>query len=177
MPPITEHMYDLRIEPLPGGGLRLEQEAGSLEGAVVIDLHPAQIRLLAERAGLLATSTSPAIEKRVLARFERLLIDVEYLAGDIWLDEIYERLGDGLAFRIAMVNAADELRDLVETLTECVTREPLQASEDGNETQRIADASKPGRKPIGERAMTSTERSQRHRAKQPEQLTLEDSNG
>lgn len=49
---MTEHMHDLGIEALPGGVIRLEQSAGSQDGAVFIDLHPCQLRLIAERAGL-----------------------------------------------------------------------------------------------------------------------------
>lgn len=53
------HMYDLRIEQLDDGTVRLEQSAGSLEGAAIVELHPCQLRLLAEQAGLLEQSPIP----------------------------------------------------------------------------------------------------------------------
>lgn len=56
---MTEHMYDVGVEFLEDGNARIEQSAGSLEGATYIDLHPVQVRLLAERMGLLNTQPLP----------------------------------------------------------------------------------------------------------------------
>lgn len=50
---MTERMFDLSIEFLLDGGIRLQQSAGSLEEPAVIDLHTCQIRLIAEQAGIL----------------------------------------------------------------------------------------------------------------------------
>lgn len=48
-----EKMLDLAFEIYGNGTIALEQVAGSLEGPAYIDLHPMQLRMLAERAGLL----------------------------------------------------------------------------------------------------------------------------
>lgn len=55
----VEKMQDLAFEIHDNGTIALEQVAGSLEGASCIDLHPMQLRMLAERAGLLNTQPQP----------------------------------------------------------------------------------------------------------------------
>lgn len=67
-----ERMHDLSIEALPDGGIRLEQSAGSLGEPAVIDLHPMQVRLIAERAGLLAPNPVPTWPRGFIRRMERL---------------------------------------------------------------------------------------------------------
>jgi hypothetical protein len=67
---MQQTMYDLTIKTLPDGGISLEQSAGRLEGPAYIDLHRAQIRLIAEAAGLLAPNPAPTwplgFERRML---------------------------------------------------------------------------------------------------------------
>jgi hypothetical protein len=52
-----EHMYDLSNEM--NNGLKRLQQSGGLDNPAVIDLHPVQIRLLAEYAGFLAALQKP----------------------------------------------------------------------------------------------------------------------
>lgn len=66
-----ERMTDLIILPLANGGLELLQQDGTDE-ADIIDLHPAQIRLLAERAGLLAAPEPKLLERLSAAHVLRL---------------------------------------------------------------------------------------------------------
>ena len=53
---INEKMYDLGIELLDDGNINLEQDAGYGEMSR-ITLHPSQLRLIAERTGLLDFAT------------------------------------------------------------------------------------------------------------------------
>lgn len=184
---MIEHMYDLGIEILDGGTVRIEQEAGSLEGAVVIDLHPAQVRLIAERAGLLAPAPAVAWPRGFEGRLERLQSDLSYLASDIWLDEITERIGDGLAYRIGLTAALDRLNDLlldagilpdVEAVadlsapdadilrTYCESSAPNPSNEKSPSISVTAsETPKRGRPATGE-AMSNAERQRAHRARQ-----------
>ena len=68
---MPEQMYDLAIRPLAVGGFELEQSSG-LEEPNLITLHPSQVRLLAERAGLLnpAPTSWPRGFKRCLMRLQ-----------------------------------------------------------------------------------------------------------
>lgn len=52
----TETMYEVEITLLADGGVNLEQGANSGNGVQYVSLHRAQIRLLAEMAGLLPPS-------------------------------------------------------------------------------------------------------------------------
>lgn len=107
-----EQFYDLSFDQLDDGTIRLEQKDYSGE-SYVIDLHPCQLRQVAERAGLLSSAPVVAWPRGFKQRLTRLQTDVEYLADDIWLDEIYERLSNGLAYRIGMTAVLDTINDLL----------------------------------------------------------------
>ncbi len=66
-----ERMIDLTILPLENGGLELWQQDGQDEPDV-IDLRPAQIRLLAERAGLFAAPGPKILDRPSAAHIRRL---------------------------------------------------------------------------------------------------------
>lgn len=66
----TEKMYDLGIEFSANGDVMLEQDAGCGERAYV-QLHPCQLRLIAERAGLIDPDAQ-ALPRGLLRRLERL---------------------------------------------------------------------------------------------------------
>lgn len=108
---MSARMYDLAWQ-IEGDNIRLTQDNGCGEVSTV-DLHPCQLRLLAERAGLL--SPAPAVEwpRGFERRLLRLQTDIGYLADDVWVVEICERLSDGLAYRIGINAALDTINDLL----------------------------------------------------------------
>lgn len=109
-----EHMIDLTILSLENGGLELWQQDGQDEPDV-IDLHPAQIRLLAERAGLLAAPDPKLLDRLSAAHIGRLhalrdRIEEVYTVG--YRDEILERCSHGAEISVhlrAISDLADEL--------------------------------------------------------------------
>lgn len=122
----TEHMHDLSIEM--NDGLWRLQQSNSLDNPVVIDLHPVQIRLLAEHAGLLAALPKPlnnlsaSHERRLNALHER----IEELYFDDGLNsEIIKYCGSGLEI-------VNHLRAIHEQAEELVTdTEDSEVSENG----------------------------------------------
>lgn len=107
-----EQFYDLSFEQLDDGTIRLEQKDYCGE-SYTVDMHPCQLRHVAERAGLLTSAPVVAWPRGFEQRLLRLQTDVDYLAGDCWLDEICKRLGNGLAFKIGMTAALDTINDLL----------------------------------------------------------------
>ena len=109
-----EHMLDLTILPLENGGLELWQQDGQDEPDV-IDLHPTQIRLLAERAGLFAATDPKLLDRLSAAHIGRLhalrdRIEEIYIVG--YRDEILERCDYGAEISVhlrAISDLADEL--------------------------------------------------------------------
>lgn len=71
----TEDIPNLSIQRLDNGNLRLEDKSFS-EGAIV-DVHPSQLRLMAERLGLVREmSASEADMKRDLVLYRRALLGI-----------------------------------------------------------------------------------------------------
>lgn len=66
---MTDDIPNLSITTLDNGNLRLEDK-GFSDGAIV-DLHPIQVRLLAERIGLIPNTSAPDAEFRTLAEQAR----------------------------------------------------------------------------------------------------------
>lgn len=183
---MSGQMFDLHFEQLDDLTIRLQQNDYAGEAAT-IDLHPCQLRHIAERAGLLAPAPAVAWPRGFGRRLERLQIDLAYLADDVWLDEICERIGDGLAYRIGMLAALRRLNDLVldagilpdvEAVadlsaphadilrTDCESSAP----NPGNENSPVisvtaSETPKRGRPATGE-AMSNAERQRAHRARQ-----------
>lgn len=109
---MSEQFHDLSFEQLDDGTIRLKQKDYCGE-SYTVDMHPCQLRHIAERAGLLSTAPAVAWPRGFRQRLLRLQTDVDYLAGDVWMGEICERLGDGLAFKIGMTAALDTINDLL----------------------------------------------------------------
>lgn len=113
---MTEHMYDVGFEFLENGTARLEQTAGSLEGATYIDLHPVQVRLLAERMGLLEPSlqvpeplVTEAHKRRLTALCDRI---AEFYHCEHYFNEIFERCASSAEMWLhirAIYEMADDL--------------------------------------------------------------------
>ncbi|MCX7167870.1 MAG: hypothetical protein NTV11_16565 [Rhodocyclales bacterium] len=108
---MMEKMYDLAWK-IDGDTVNLEQDGGC-EGGIRVDVHISQLRLIAERAGLLSPMPAVAWPRGFKQRLLRLQTDVGYLAGDVWMDEICGRLSDGLAYRIGMTAALDTINGLL----------------------------------------------------------------
>ncbi|MBK9522878.1 MAG: hypothetical protein IPO13_14925 [Rhodocyclaceae bacterium] len=116
---MTEKMYDLSWK-IDGDNIRLKQDAG-IDEVHVIDLHPAQLKLLAEQAGLLnlatgSQSTSSAfvtLERRFRIVTEKLKDVVENVG---YRQEIFEQCGSGMEYLTildSVVTLADEfLKDV-----------------------------------------------------------------
>jgi hypothetical protein len=104
-------IFDLNFE-IDGDNIRLEQDAGIGE-VHTVDLHLCQLRLLAERTGLLSPVPVVAWPRGFKQRLMRLQASVDYLADDCWQDEIVKRLGEGLAYRAGMYAALDTINDLL----------------------------------------------------------------
>jgi len=108
----TEHMHDLSIK-MHDGLWRLEQSDGCEQS--IIDLHPMQVRWLAEYTGLLAAPTIPVIGlnashiRKIHALFERTK---ELYLDDSLNNEIIKYCGNGfeiVAHLRAIYEQAEEL--------------------------------------------------------------------
>jgi hypothetical protein len=112
---MTGPMFDLNVERLDGGTIRLQQNDYAGEAAT-IDLHPCQLRHIAERAGLLTPAT-PGNCSTLERRF-RIVADqlAEFALNNGFRVDLMERCADGfyyLAKLDAVVTLADEfLTDL-----------------------------------------------------------------
>lgn len=67
----TERIPDLGVDILEDGSINLEQNTGCGEMAYVT-LHPCQLRLIAERAGLLKPPATAELPAGLIRRLERL---------------------------------------------------------------------------------------------------------
>src|SRR3990172_7093229 len=89
---MTDRMFDLIIHPLVDGGFQLEQ-GGWPNEPDLINLHPVQVRLLAERAGLLP-APDPRLVDRLSARHAwcvRAVVDRLDEIHRFYIDEIIDR--------------------------------------------------------------------------------------
>ena len=108
-------MFDLTYAQDADGTIRLEQRDYCGESSI-IDLHPAQLRHIAESAGLLvpaAPGNCSTLERRFRIVAGQL---AEFALDDVYRTEILERCADGLYYLTkldAVVTLADEfLTDL-----------------------------------------------------------------
>ena len=107
-----EQFYDLSFDQLDDGTIRLGQKDYCGE-SYLIDLHPSQLRHIAERTGLLSPAPAVAWPRGFKQRLTRLQTDIDYLADDVWMDEICKRMSGGLAYKIGMTGALDTINDLL----------------------------------------------------------------
>jgi len=161
-----ERMHDLTIRPLAGGGFELEQRAGGLDEPAVVHLHPAQVRLLAKRAGMSA---------RHVGRLQALRERLDEIHR-FYIDEIIDRCGSGIEFALhlrAVRDLVDEMLADVETedgdgnagsVTQAL---PAASNEKSAAISVTPPASNRGR-PASGKALTNAERQTRHREKQAE---------
>lgn len=110
----AEHMHDLSIE-LNDGLWRLQQSDGMDEHSI-IDLHPVQIRLLAEHAGLLAAPSMPlnSLSASHVRRINALLKRIEELYfNDSLTSEIMKCCGDGFMVMNHLRTIHEQAEELV----------------------------------------------------------------
>ena len=160
---MTGRMYALSWDVGADGMLRLEQPCGCDEPAV-IDLHPAQLRVLCELAGLLPPPR---------------LVDATLIAGQLArvlddADDLFRVLasvpcfppGSGETEDVAMARRLVENIEDVLALVEPPEPEPVAGNENPAAIS-VTEKARPGRPATG-KAMTNAERQAKHRAKQQE---------
>ena len=67
----TEKMQDLTFQQFSDGTVRLEQSSG-LDDPAIVDLHPSQLRHVAEAVGLMEPSKLPDQPRALKKRLERI---------------------------------------------------------------------------------------------------------
>lgn len=126
---------DLKFEIRDDGTVDLEQ--GWAEPTFVT-IHSSQLRLIAEHAGLF-NGTPHRMTGSIHRRLLELQSDLRYFTDhDLWLTEIAERLGDGLAFQIG----ASAMRSAIDGIIADLGLVPLDAEPE----QEPAESPEPAQK-------------------------------
>lgn len=174
---MTEIMFDLTFDQLDDGTIRLEQR-DYCGGSVIIDLHPAQLRLLAEKAGLLAINPPAAWPRGFLRRLERLRGMADDLGRLLYSAPCFPpgSVTDDVASAGHLMDAFD---DLMADYFDDEEGAPADSNDKSGgisvtSATATATAAKRGRPPKGQ-ALSNAERQARHREKQ-DGLTTTDSN-
>lgn len=125
---MDESMYDLAFA-FDGDRVRLEQSTGPGEVAVV-DLHPSQLRLLAERAGLLPPGSNGIAARRLRTVRDKLgaLVGADYFRG-----ELLDRCHLGSEF----LTELDSICDLAEEFLRDLGAETIQSPPPVNLLRRL----------------------------------------
>jgi len=147
---MTETIPQLSISTLPNGNLRLENEDPMGAQSYVLDLHPIQVRLMAERLGLVATSDVQAA-RRIQALSRRLWVlgsRIERLAD--YLVNCSDHAHADLSWEMTYCNAT---RDIADEFVADLDDEPSVESDstpapahDVTQQSRVT----PPREPVGE---------------------------
>ncbi len=169
---INERMYDLGIELRDDGSIDLEQDAGCGEVSRV-DLHPCQIRLLAELAGLLTPDPTARLSARHVGRLRALYERLEEIRR-FYLDEIIDHCGSGIEFSLhlrAIEDLTEEMLADVEAVdggnnAGSVTPALPEAVTECHEKSAVISVTPKCGRPKKEDALTPAERQRAHRAKQ-----------
>jgi hypothetical protein len=154
--------------------IHLEQESSNPDyGVDAISIHVAQLRLIAERAGLLdpvPRMTAAPDYTPFMNRLRWIIAELEEMREPMHLDDIIKRAPYGLEFAQRLMTVHEHVEMLLDdcernentcnanTVSYIVT-EPLPVSVTRNEN------SKPGRPATGQ-AMTNAERQKAHRERQ-----------
>lgn len=134
-----EYMQDLSIG-MNDGLWRLQQSDGAGENSVV-DLHPIQIRLLAEHAGLLAAPSKPlnSLSASHVRRISTLLERIEELYfNDSLTSEIMKRCGNGFEVMNHLRAIHEQAEELVDDIEDS---EPIQKNTEVTPFDGVKDAS------------------------------------
>lgn len=136
---MVEHMYDLCVTDLDGGMLRLEQSAGIGETAT-IDLHLCQVRLIAERAGLIRAAAAPVW---IVHRVKRIHARADHLGRMLASAPSFPPgldLGDDV---LTAIDLLDDIEDLLADLDETSSGDETQPKPSGNPVGSCHDAKQP----------------------------------
>lgn len=169
-----ERMFDLTIKALENGGFELWQQTGPDE-ADVIHLHPCQIRLLAERAGLLS-APDPGLIDRLSARHVRRIHELAERVRELrngYTDEIVSRCGYGIEICLHLDAIEGMVLDLVEDCDRGTAQTPIPVTECHDKSAAISVTPPKRGRPKKEDALTPAERQRAHRAKQGEPATAQ----
>lgn len=133
---INEKMYDLGIELLDDGNINLEQDAGYGEMSR-ITLHPSQLRLIAERTGLLDSvpPTWPRGFKRRLERLRERADDLGKMLYSIPSLPPGSGLSEDVIAALALLDNFDDM--FADYLDDDAKSEPIN-NQDGNVSAQIA---------------------------------------
>ncbi len=173
---LDQHMYDLGFEFNDDGNVSLEQDSGCGEVSR-IDLHPCQIRLLAERAGLLAAPDPKLLDRLSERRVERLRTLAERFdeLDSGYRDEIIDRCGAGLEIALHLRAIGALIDDLLEDVGNAESVTPALPTSSNEKSAAISvtppasDADKKRRgRPAKADALSNAERQARHREKEAE---------
>jgi len=163
-----DRMSDLTISPLANGGMELSQQTG-LDDPDVIELHPCQLRWIAECAGLLP-APDPALLDRLHARHTARIHALRDRIGtirELYLDEILDRCGAGVEISLELLAISDLAGDLVDDLGTAPRAASVTKNSNGNSAAISVTPTKRGRPATGN-ALTDAERQAKRRAKQTE---------
>jgi len=164
----ADRMFDLAIAPLQNGGFQLSQQGSRLDEPDVIELHPIQVRYLAQRADLIP-APDPDLLDRLSARHVRRLHALRDKAVDL-----FELLASVPCFppqsrETEDVTAARDLVELVDDLLDDTdTAPPAEPVTEKSEAKQAVSVTPKRGRPKKENALTDAERQARHRARQVE---------
>lgn len=123
----AERMPDLVFEFLEDGTLRLEQDSGCGE-TVLVDLHPAQLRVLCERAGLvkpIPVDLADRLTEAHLRRLRGLVGRIEELHNaEAFFNDLFDRCANAVEWWSHIRAIFEMSQDLVADLGD---HEPEQA--------------------------------------------------
>lgn len=105
---MSERMYDLEFEQLDDGTIRLEQKDYSGDSCIV-DLHPCQLRYIAESAGLLPARAVQVLTPAPAAEGQAMhSMSVEVVGDSIWIEQtrLRDMGGTDAAIELHPVQAA-----------------------------------------------------------------------
>ncbi len=161
-----DRMFDLIIKSLENGGFELWQQSG-IDESDVIELHPAQVRLLAERAGLLAAPDPKLLDRLSAAHIRRLLALRDRLSElfDFYHDEILDRCSSGIEISLHLRAISDLVDELVEQIDAAERgrgeEKPAPSNEKSPDISVTPTPSTRGRPATGN-ALTNADRQARH---------------
>ena len=163
-----EQMHEINFEQLDDGTIFLQQCDYDLRSQI-INLHPCQIRYIAERAGLLEPTTPMAgLPATLLLRSKALLEHIGELYFDAgFADDILNHCESGAEIMLHLRMIYERSDELM--LDIAAGQSEQKTTSNGNDNQISVtpkvETRKPGRPPTGT-AMSNAERQKAHRERQ-----------
>ncbi len=132
----TAKMHDLTFRKLEDGTIQLEQQWG-IDDPVTIEVHPSQLRHVAEAVGLLEPAKPPGQPRALKKRLERLRSRLVDIHDDLAAAPIYPP-GSGSSADDPEVQALWDAVVALEDVMDDYFEEP------GDETETAPDGNPPG---------------------------------